>query len=77
MSPKKDWEMGIDPSPAELTAQVVRVRGYLQECRDLVDELFPEGEDDRKVQPDVPAPFRMFPFGGFIPPERQVVVSDE
>lgn len=66
MSPKKDWQLGIDPTPAELTAQVARVRTYVEDCSAIVDELFPESA--AKPLPAKPVPYRMFPWGGYIPP---------
>lgn len=70
MPPRKDWQANIHPTPEELAAQVERVRGYVGECQAIVDELFPESEEDRKPQEARPAPYRMFPWGGFIPPQR-------
>ena len=69
---KKDWEVGLRPTMAETHAALLRVRGYLQECNDIVDELFPEAEEQRKALPD--APIRQWGLGwpGVHPP-----VSDE
>jgi hypothetical protein len=65
---KKDWEVGIRPTTTETLDAVARVRGYVAECVAIIDELFPETEEDRKPQPAVGSPFRMFPYGGWVPP---------
>lgn len=52
---KKDWQAGID----ELEAAVERAkhaRADLEECRAIVDELFPEDEDERKALNPSPTP---------------------
>lgn len=36
-----DEAVGIEPTLAETHERVVRVRGYLAECMNIVDELFP------------------------------------
>lgn len=39
---KPDWQKNIKPTPRELAESLRRCRGYLKECQDIVDELFPE-----------------------------------
>jgi hypothetical protein len=51
---KKDWQVGITPEmrEEEETREVVdRIRILVEECTTIVDELFPEAEEDRKPAP--------------------------
>ena len=36
-----DWELGIKPTLDEINERMDRIRGYIADCNDIVDELFP------------------------------------
>lgn len=74
---RKDWQLGIEPTPAELAAQVKRVREVTQECRDIIDELFPEVEEERKPLGKPPRIFGMFPTPGHAFAARDAAIAAE
>ena len=39
---KKDWQLGIEPTLKEINERMNRIRGYVADCNDIIDVLFPE-----------------------------------